>query len=305
MKKNQKGSGAPAGGAGAGAKAKTGCGSQPGGELAEPGAGEAEELTEASTKNRTLYLKRLKDEGVPLRPIVPVFKQVRHFQLAHLAATLARGTDAPLKACELADSAVQLWNASGKALFVETQAAVMVKGLFCLDRDDWGAHGRALIASLDDLLGAVPGHNRTAASSKSLAAAQGKAGLAVYQGWNYGPGNDAVLKGLFTGGSESERSRGEGFVELLKYAGRAPERCEKLKWKAKDSDLLKWCMLHAWEPLGVWDEVAVQKAVGMANDFLAEPENAAANFIIGFSPLVARWLAVMRQEQLVAAKTRR
>jgi len=43
----------------------------------------------------------------------------------------------------------------------------------------------------------------------------------------------------------------------------------------------------------------------MANDFLAEPENAAANFIIGFSPLVARWLAVMRQEQLVAAKTRR
>jgi hypothetical protein len=261
-------------------------------------------LTGRSSGNRKLYAARLGELGLPLEPIKAEVRCPDQFQVARLAATLGAGAGDSKSPTELAGQAVQLWQASGRAMFIERQTDVMVRGLFCLDRGDWEAHGRALIASLDDLEGAVPGQNPAELVRQSHEAAQRKAGLAVSQVWKYGPRNGAALKGLFAGKAETEDSRAKGLAELLSFAICAMETCESLTWRAKDSDRLRWCVLHAWEPLGIWDEAVIEKGLQQAREFIAKPDGALAVSLVGFYPFVARWLAVMRQHQLAGAKAR-
>ena len=255
-------------------------------------------------RNRKMYLRRLADDGVPLKPIVPQLKPVRQFQIAHLAATLANGSQSPSGPSECAAKALQFWNASGRALFVEAQAGVLVNGLFCLHRQDWESHGKALIASLDDVDGAMPGQNPSDVIRLSYESAQKRAGSAVSQVWKSGPRNGAALRGLFPATSETEESRGKKFIGLLQAAKTLIEACESLAWRAKDSNRLKACILHAWEPLGIWNEEVFQKGLDQAQELLDDPDRAWANSIVAFYPFVARWFAVMRQEQQIHAKER-
>jgi hypothetical protein len=199
---------------------------------------------------------------------------------------------------------MQCWNASGRVLISEAQTGVLVKGLFCLERDDWDGHGKALIASLDDLEGAVPGQNLSEEVDKSNEAAQAKAGLAVSQVWKGGPSNPMALRRLFPGQAETEETRGEKFLSLLAFAKSRVESCESLAWRAKDSDRLKWCLLHAWAPLRIWDDAVFQKGLRVARSLIEKPEGALAACRVAGYPFVARWLAVMRQEQQASAKKR-
>lgn len=255
-------------------------------------------------KRRKLYAPRLEAQGVPLNPIVPEVKPVRQFQLAHLAATLATGPDAKSTPSELTAKAMQIWNASGRAMVVEAQAEVLVKGLFDLDELDWVSHAKALISSFDDMDGAVPGQNPAEQMKAGYEAARRKAGAAVAEVWKYGPRNATALKSLFTAASETEESRAKGVMALLAFAKQTVEASEKLKWRAEDSNLLKASLLCAWEPLGTWDGVIFDKALKQAKGFIEKPETVLSHSIIAFYPLVARWLAVMRQAQLAANKKR-
>ena len=255
-------------------------------------------------RNSKTYLTRLEAEGVSQTPARPQVRPVRQFQLAHLAATLARGANGEASASKLAQEAMQIWNAAGKVLFVERQADEIVKGLFCLNEDDWQAHGNALIASLNDVDGAVPGQNPTNEVQKRHEAAQRDAGAAVFRLWKHGPQNIDALKALFPNDSETVAKRETKFTELLEYAKGVTEKSDRLPWNEEDSDKLSGVLLQIWEPLGLWDDQAMDKAAGQAKQLLDNPGAALSGFRFCFNPIVARWLAVMRLRQLAAARDR-
>ena len=274
-----------------------------GGRAEKPGACGATECEAAeSSRHRKLYEGRIEELGLARAPVVAEVSPVRQFQLAQLAATLARKKD--FSASELAGKAIQIWNASGRAMFVEQQAALIVRGLFIFDRRDWETHARALVGLLDDVEGAVPG-SPSDQVRKSYEQGQGKAGAAVAQLWKYGPRNPEVLKVLFPAKSETEETRGEKLVELLAFAKTKVDGCDELTWMAKDGDRLKGCILHAWGPLGIWKDGAevLKSALRQVGELIAKPAEA-AGAQLGFYPMVARWLAVMRQHYLAAAKNR-
>lgn len=257
-----------------------------------------------AARNSKTYLARLAAEGVSQAPTRPQVRPVRQFQLAHLAATLARGANGEASASKLAQEAMQIWNAAGKVLFVEGQANELVKGSFCLNEEDWQAHANALIASLNDVDGAVPGQNPTNEVQKRHEAAQRDAGAAVFRMWKHGPQNVDALKALFPNDSETIATREKKFVELLQYAKGITEKSDRLAWNEEDSDKLNGVVLQTWEPLGLWNDQALDKAVGQAKQLLDNPGAALLGFRFSFNPIVARWLAVMRLRQLAAARDR-
>ena len=255
-------------------------------------------------KSRSLYHDRLNDEGVPLEPIVPRPKSVRQFQLAHLAATLAKDGDAALSPSDLAGKAIQIWNAAGSALHVEAQAEVVVKGLLFLSHEDWQAHCKALVASLDDLEGAQPGQNSAESVRKSHEAAKVKAAAAVNRVWKTGPPKSAVLRALFHGKAETDDTRQAKFVKLLTHAKELIETGDSLPFGTHDADPVNAALLHAWEPLGVWEKKSFAHAVAQAKTLIEKPDSTSLASVVPFYPCVARWLAVMRQDQLSQAKKR-
>ncbi len=252
----------------------------------------------------TPYAQRLRSVGIPENPMVAEFKPVGQFRLAMLAATLVKSGDGAVSPSEVAGRALQIWNASGRALFVEQQASVLVTGVFCLDRKDWVKHADALVASWNDHHGAVPGHNSSEEAQKSRASAQQKAGRAVSQLWNLGPPTDEAAKQLFRGKAGTKLSREKDLVGLLSFAKQSVEHSPDLGLLAGDGDFLKASMLDAWSPLGTWDEAYLSEALTLARAFIDNPDDDRSNYIMAACPIVARWLVVMRFNQLAAAKTR-
>ena len=258
----------------------------------------------ASPEKDKLYQRRLEDLALPTKPIVPQPAQVRQFQLAHLAATLAKGADAGLKASELANNALLIWKAAGKALAVEEQARVMVKGLFWYNQHDWQEHGKALIDSQNDLEGGVPGRNAADEIRDSYVDAQRKAGQAVNDVWKYADWKGATMKCLFPSDKISEDDRAQLLVRLVEYARAAVEKADAVPWTVKDADPLKASIIHAWHPLGVWDDAMFDKAVKQAKECIEKPGGVQMDHVLAFYPFVARWLAVMRHEMTSDAKKR-
>ena len=219
------------------------------------------------SKKTSLYNERLEAAGLPPNPIVSEPKPIRQFQLAHLAATLAGGAGGEVGASELTVRALQLWNAAGKTLVTSAQAEVLAKGLLVMDRKDWEMHAETLIASMDNLHGAVPGYNPNDLVKESRQMARGKAGLAVSQAWKIGPDSDDTLKLLFSGKAETVETRKQKFYELVAYAATAAENTDEVYLHAKDGNKLKSSILSAWAPLGEPDDKAMDMALVLLEVF--------------------------------------
>lgn len=256
-----------------------------------------------SPRNRKLYLSRLKECGVPEEPSVSQPARVEQFQLAQLAVTLAcRGTG-DRGPSELAGVALQFWNAAGNALRVEEQAQVVVKGLLILDRQGWDAHCKALIGLLNDLEGAPPGQHSSQVVCKSHESARKKAAAAVFRTWRGGPPVDELLRALFPGRTETEAKRRAKLLALGHFAREVIRSGEHLPLGTKDGNPLGAALFHAWEPLGGCDGEAFDHAVAQATALVEKPELALTS-LIPFNPCVARWLAVLQQDQSADAKRR-
>lgn len=258
----------------------------------------------ATPEKDKLYQRRLEELALPKKPVEPDVWQVKQFQLANLAASLGKGTEKPEQTSELVNRALLIWKAAGKALAVEEQARVMVKGLFTYNTDHWQQHGNALIASQNDLDGAVPGRNAADEIRDSYIAAQRKAGQAVNDVWKYEDWRGATLKCLFPSEKISEEERGKQLLRLVEYAREAVENADALPWMVKDADPLKASIIHAWHPLGVWDDAMFDKAVKQAKECIEKPGGVQMDHVLAFYPFVARWLAVMRHEMTSDAKKR-
>ncbi|HOX59384.1 MAG TPA: hypothetical protein P5205_19640 [Candidatus Paceibacterota bacterium] len=259
----------------------------------------------AGSKKQYNYSGRLEAEGVTAAPLTAAVKPPRQFQLAHLAATLARGTSGDVNVGDLVAVARQIWDAAGRELLPEVQARGLMRGLLLLNAEDWTAHAEALILTHNDLASAAPGRMSPKRVRESRETARCRAGLAVSQVWGYGPGNDAGLKALFQAKNETEATRGRHLGQLLRLAKGHYESCEVLALRADGPDLLRGCMEHAWEPLGIWDQDAFNKSVERVKGYVADPDTAFRDPQLMQCPIVARWLAVMRQEQFAVAKTRK
>jgi len=275
-------------------------------ECARPVAAAAaacgEQLASDGSRNRKMYENRLKDLALTKAPMAPAAKPPSQEQLAQLAATLAK--DAPDKpsAGELAGRALEFWNAAANARFVEEMAAFVVKGLCVFDSRDWGIHCRSLVALLDDARGAVPGQSTSEFFRDSNKKAQAKAGAAVAHLWKQKQRGEEVIRALFPAKGETEETRSKKLLALLEFARARVGQCDDLNWLAKDGNRLKACLHHAWEPLGIprEDGKFVEAA---AKAWLELPKNVVV-FNLGASPVLARWLAVLRMEQAAEAKSR-
>lgn len=260
-------------------------------------------MEKGSNKKPSLYADRLRAEGLPLQPIVSESKTIRQFQLAHLAATLARGTDSETGASEITARALQMWNAAGKTMVTAAQTDVLVKGLLVMDRKDWVIHAEALIQSMDDIHGALPGRNNDEVIKKSRDTAKTKAGLAVIQAWAKGPENEVAMKKWFPGKAETSASRIAKFAALMKYADKLIGEPEELPWGTKDANVLKNSILNAWDPLSL-EEDWMEAMLCVAEWYLKAPEKAESKKGLADFPPLARWFTVMRHDQLFAAKQR-
>ena len=258
----------------------------------------------AKDKNRKLYLARLADAGVSLHPVKSTAKPARQFQLAHLAAVMAKDADARHSPCDLVCKALQVWNSAGTAVHVEAQAQALVTGLLYFNRRDWEDHCRALVASLDHLDGAQPGQSPAELVCRCHETAKIQAAAAVNRLWRSGPPKDHVLRALFPGKAETDEERQREFMGLLEYAKETVAIGDSLPLGTKDADAVSTALLHAWEPLGVWDRKSFNQAVTQAKGLIGKRHRAALASFVPFHPCVARWIAVLRQDQLAAAKNR-
>jgi len=275
-------------------------------ECARPAAPAAsacgERVTGDSSRNRKTYENRLDDMGLTKPPVAAAAKVPSQVELAQLAATLAKDSTAQASAGELAGRALEIWNASASAVFVEQMAAFVVKGVCVFDETDWGAHCRSLVALLDDSNGAVPGLSSSEHFRESLKQAQVKAGVAVAHLWRQKQRGVEVIRALFPAKSETEETRSKKLLALLEFAKARVSQCDQLTWLAKDGNRLKACLHHAWEPLGIPPDDGKFVEVA-AKAWLELPKNVVVSNL-GASPVLARWLAVVRLEQTAEAKNR-
>jgi hypothetical protein len=255
-------------------------------------------------KQRIHYLRRLSEVGVPESPAKAQIRSIRQFQLAHLAATIAPTLKSKNGPSDCAALAMQYWNAAGKSLLIESQARVLVRGVFVLQRKEWEAHARALIAFLDDSDGALPGQKDSEQETESFSAAQTKAGRAVADVWEFVHRED-MLRALFSPSSVKKGTVGKEFTALLEFAKVSFESDGALDWQSDGEDRLKASVVAAWYPLNLWDE-DIGKGPGLAQvkSLIEKPASAPANNFVGLFAPVARWLTVMRQKQLSTSKTR-
>jgi hypothetical protein len=259
-----------------------------------------------SERNRKTYLGRLEEMKLTEPPVAARAKAPTHAEVARLAAALSKETPGA-SPNELAARAVEIWNASARAMFVEAMAGFVVKGICYFDREDWATHCRALVALFDDARGAIPGQSSVESSRESGKQARIKAGAAVAEIWKRedreGKG-EGVLEALFHGVSESKKSRSKKLLSLLGFAQARVDGggCHELSWRAVDGNRLKACLMHGWEPLAFpADEACVLETAAKA--WLEFPRNVTVSNV-GALPVLARWLTVLRMEQLVEAKSR-
>jgi hypothetical protein len=248
---------------------------------------------------RKTYPQRLADLGLPESPVKSPAKQIRQFQLAHLAATLGTPSQGKISPNESAALALQFWNAAGKSLSIENQARVLTRGIFVFQRKEWEAHAKALIAYFDDCDGALPGQNDSEDATKCYCDAQKKAGRAVAEVWE-GMSRHEMLKALFPGKNGTEKTREAEFVKLLQYAKAFVENDNSLDLQSDGENRLKASLVRAWYPLELMDEEKNLYGSGIKQIqvLLNKPEIASNNQFVAVNGQVVRWLAVMRQNQL-------
>jgi hypothetical protein len=274
------------------------------------------EQTQGAERMRTPYQKRLEALGLTNIPVAAGVTPVRQFQLAQLAATLGIG-EGGVKPIDLVERAMQIWNISGWFPCIMEQADQMARGVCVYHRVDWGVLGRALIQLLDGgMIDVEDDMNRgTELNIEHVVVARKRAagvraGNIVAQLWRIAPHKYGVAKALFPGKSETAKRRAQKLVELLEYAKRKIADCceseQKLgaARKAK-GDAVQASILKAWEPLALskGEKCDFDNAVEMARWLLKDSRNAKPEFL-DFAPQLARWAAVMRQEQAAAAKNR-
>jgi hypothetical protein len=88
-------------------------------------------------------------------------------------------------------------------------------------------------------------------------------------------------------------------VEFAREATRMPDR---LLWGSKSSDPLAASIRHAWEPLGIWDDELLKKAVSEAKELFENPAGKLETSRLALHPLPVRWLAVMREKRIAEQK---
>ena len=257
---------------------------------------------EAAERNDVLYQRRLKRAGLPRDPVALERKAPQQFEVAMIAATLTRQANAtPTK---LAAEAVDIWNASGSAVLVETQAGRLAKGVMYYNTQDWLVNAMSLVAMFDANHGGVPGHKAPEESKKIHEQARVDAAKAVIRLWGHGPDNGVVLGCLFSAANETEDSRKKKMIELVEYAKSAPAKSGSLLLGAKTCDRQTESVRSAWMPLGEWGDNALESAVKQIKALLEPPASAVFGHRWGGNPMVVRWLTVMRSQQLSAKKNR-
>ncbi len=154
---------------------------------------------EKSVKRRKLYLVRLHDQGLRSEAVVRKTAKPDQFQLAQLAAAIGNRAGQKKLPLELASQAMRLWNAAGRALWVEDQTALVCRGLLYFNRQDWWTHARDLVKAFFDSENNQPGHHVETAESEFHVAGC-KAGDAIEMLWGAGSSPfdpQFILKALF------------------------------------------------------------------------------------------------------------
>jgi hypothetical protein len=263
-----------------------------------------------SAKNRKLYLARLRDNGLPTKRLERKSPPPDQFQIAQLAATIGKSPDGKQSCSDLAAEALQLWIAAGRVLWVKEQLDLICRGIPHFDSSDWWTHAGDLVGAFNDSEGGVPGR-LDSDSTKEFVIAGRKAGFAVNEVWeqySYRIDNHTILKALFPGKSETERSRSEKFLGLLDFiqAFLREETVQRRDYfkKYKTDALTSW-IEGPWSPLGFFNDEARDHVIAMTRKELAKPKQFLNPMSLTVFPEVVRWLVVMRIKQVAEKRTRR
>ena len=256
-------------------------------------------------RNRKTYLNRLEEMGLDEPPAIKRGKMPSAMELARLAAELAKDSTSEFSAGDLAARAQEIWKASADAPFVEEMAGFVVEGLCHFDKQDWTRHCLALIGLLNDADGAVPGLRTSEHYVRSVRRARIRASMAAAEMWRrveIEKRGEEVILALFPAKSETAESRRRKLAGLLEFAR------DKVALPGPDTWALKYgirpaaTLIAAWMPLTVPPEDArFVETAAMA--WMDLPEKVEVSNL-GASPVLARWLAVLRMQQLKEAKNR-
>ena len=258
-----------------------------------------------SSRNRKTYLSRLDDAGLGEPPVLKRVKMPSAIEFARLAAALEKDSTSDVSAGFLVARAREIWKASADAPFVEEMAGFVVGGLCLFDKHDWTRHCHTLIGLLDDAKGAVPGLRTDEHYVRSIRRARVGASMATAQIWRRVEpaerGRD-VMRALFPAKSETEESRKRKLAGLLEFAQNKVAAPGHEAWPLKYSIRVAATLIAAWMPLTVPPEDAgfIETAAMGWMDFPTKVE--ISN--LGASPVLARWLAVLRMAQVSEAKSR-
>jgi hypothetical protein len=258
-----------------------------------------------SERKRKIYAARLRELGLPANVSKIESCPPSQLELAQLAAILGHGSKEP--ATELAANALQLWNASGRALVIQEQVEIVVNGLPFFDRKDWEKHAGDLVSSFNDGVHAPPGHKDRDEFKAEQRAAE-RASAAVWDRWltDWSLGR-RILAALFPGKGETARTRAEKAKALAEYGLgliRAEMASDFHKGKS-ESDVMKWMVARSWAPLrahGVFKEDMEWEYVKIRLD-----DPAAILIPEGWCmmPLASRWFIELRMKQVSVSKARR
>jgi hypothetical protein len=226
-------------------------------------------------------------------------------ELARLAAALEKDSTSEVNAGCLASRAREIWKASADAPFVEEMAGFVVEGLCFFDKHDWTRHCHALIGLLDDAGGGVPGLRAEEHYLQSIRIARARASMAVAQVWKRaGPDErgEQVIRALFPAKSETEESRRKKLAGLLEFGRDKVATPGEEAWPLKYGIRPAATLIATWMPLTVppGDAKFVETA---AMGWMDLPKTVEV-CNLGASAVVARWLTVLRMQQVSEAKSR-
>lgn len=256
-------------------------------------------------RNRKLYLNRLEEMGLDEPPVMKRVKMPNAIELARLAAALQTDSTSELSAGDLAARAREIWKASADAPFVEEMAGYVVEGLCLFDKEDWDRHCRTLIGLLNDTEGAVPGMCDEGRYVRSVRRARERASMAAAQVWRRAgraERGEQVIRALFPGKAETGESRRKKLVVLLEFARDKVAMPGQENWALKYSIRPAATLIAAWMPLMI-PPVDASFAETAAKAWMDVPKTVEISNL-GASPVLARWLAVLRMQQLKEAKSR-
>jgi hypothetical protein len=257
------------------------------------------------SRNRKIYEGRLEDLGLTQTPVAAAAKVPSHADLAQMAAALAKDSAGALSAGELVGRASEIWNATTSATEVGEMSAFIVKGLCVFNEEDWQKHCHSLVRLFDESRGAIPGHISKEQLEASSKRAQVKGGAALVHLWRGKPVSERgaeVIRSLFPAKSETEETRCKKLITLLEFAKRKVDHSNNFDWRDLHAERLTASLRDAWSPLDMSSEEV--NSIQLAADvWLLRPGTVkVAN--LGAFAVLARWLAVMRMQQMSEAKSR-